>query len=46
MQNEKKKGKNLIGGITVEKDGTWKYNDKKEYHFDENNMLDWKILDF
>lgn len=42
---ESKKGKRLFGGIAVEKDGTWRYYDKKKYRFDENNMLDWKILD-
>ena len=46
MQAENKKGKNLIGGIIVESNETWRYNDKKEYHFDESDMSDWKILDF
>ena len=46
MQAENKKGKNIIGGIIVESNETWRYNDKKEYHFDENDMTDWKILDF
>jgi len=46
MQAENKKGKNLIGGIIVESNGTWRYNEKKQYHFDENNFSDWKILDF
>jgi type III restriction enzyme len=44
MQAENKKGKKLIGGIIVESNGTWWYNDKKQYHFDENNFSDWKIL--
>ena len=46
IQAENKKGKNLIGGIIVESNGTWRYNEKKQYHFDENNFSDWKILDF
>ena len=46
MQAENKKGKNIIVGIIVESNETWRYNDKKEYHFDENDMSDWKILDF
>jgi len=46
IQAENKKGKKLIGGIIVESNETWRYNDKKEYHFDENDMSDWKILDF
>jgi type III restriction enzyme len=46
IQNEMKNGKDFIGGIIVESNETWRYNDKKEYHFDENDMSDWKILDF
>tara|TARA_Y100000590_G_scaffold224638_1_gene254042 strand:+ start:5152 stop:7347 length:2196 start_codon:yes stop_codon:yes gene_type:complete len=46
MQSENKKGKNLIGGIAVEDNGIWRYNNKKEYHFDENDMSGWKTLDF
>ena len=46
MQAENKKGKKLIGGIVVDDNGTWRHNDKKEYHFDESDMSDWKILDF
>ena len=46
IQTENKKGKKLIGGIIVESNGTWRYNDKKKYHFDDNDLSDWKILDF
>ena len=46
MQAENKKGKKLIGGIVVDDNGTWRHNDKKEYHFDESDLSDWKILDF
>ena len=46
MQDEQKKGKNLIGGIIVESNNTWRYNDEKKFHFDENDLSDWKILDF
>lgn len=46
MQDENKKGKNLIGGIIVELNGVWKYNNNKEYYFDNKNLTDWKILDF
>lgn len=45
MKAENKKGKKLFGGLAVEKDGTWRYYDKKEYHFDENDMSDWMVLD-
>ena len=46
MQDEQKKGKNLIGGIIVESNSTWRYNDEKKFHFDENDLSNWKILDF
>ena len=46
LQDEQKKGKNLIGGIIVESNNTWRYNDEKKFHFDENDLSDWKILDF
>jgi type III restriction enzyme len=46
MQAEKKRGKKLIGGIIVESNGTWRYNDKKQYHYDPDDLSSWKILDF
>ncbi len=46
LQTENKKGKNLVGGIIVDSNGTWRYNDKKKYHYDKNNLSDWKILEF
>ena len=47
MQDENKNGKKLIGGIAVKSpNGTWKYNDKKEYDYDENNpTYGWKVID-
>ena len=46
IQDENKKGKKLIGGIAVKSSSTWKYNDKKEYDYDENNpTYGWKVID-
>ena len=41
---QNKKGKNLIGGIAVYVNGTWRYNDKEKYEYDPNDLSDWKIL--
>lgn len=35
----------LIGGIAVNFNGTWKYNDNEKYEYDSNNSSDWKILE-
>ena len=46
IQEETKKGKKIRGGIvTRRRDGTWIYNDNKEYHYDPNNLSDWKTLE-
>lgn len=45
LQKENKKGKKLIGGIIVEYNGTWKYNSKKEYHFDPDDSSSWEVLE-
>ena len=47
IQAENKNGKKLVGGIAVKSpNGTWKYNDKKEYDYDENNpTYGWKVID-
>ncbi len=46
MQSENEKGKNLFGGIIIEKDGSFWYNDQEVYQYDENRFteLGWKIL--
>lgn len=39
-------GKNLFGGVVIEKDGSFWYNDQEVYQYDENRLseLGWKIL--
>jgi len=38
------KGKSLWGGIVVHRDGSWRYNDKKVYEYNENDWSGWKYL--
>ena len=43
---ERMKGREIFGGITVDhKSNTFVYYNKKEYHYDENNMSDWTLID-
>lgn len=46
IKSENQKGKNLFGGIVIEKDGSFWYNDQEVYRYDENRLseLKWKIL--
>ena len=39
-----KTDKRLCGGIVINMNGTWRYNDNKEYQYDENDLSSWKIL--
>jgi len=44
IKENNKKGKSIIGGIVINKDGTWRYNDSNIYTYDENNLDGWKVL--
>lgn len=46
IKSENKNGKNLFGGIVIEKGGSFWYNDQEVYQYDENRLseLGWKIL--
>lgn len=44
IEEENKKGKKLFGGITINKNGTWRYNDNKNYDYDEKDLSEWKVL--
>lgn len=47
IEKENHKGKKLWGGITVSKDGSWRYNDSKKYEFNESKLgKEWKFLSF
>jgi type III restriction enzyme len=45
MQEENGKGKNIIGGIVVEKDESWRVNDNEEYSYNENDLSEWKFFE-
>jgi len=46
IKSENEKGKNLFGGIVIEKDGSFWYNYQEVYQYDENRLaeLGWEIL--
>ena len=41
---QNKKGRNLWGGIVINVNGNWRYNDNKVYTYDERNLTNWKFL--
>jgi len=46
IKEQNKKGKNLVGGIVIQIHGTWRINDNKKYIYNENNLSEWKVLEF
>jgi len=44
IKENNKKGKSIIGGIAINKGGTWRYNDNDKYTYDESNLERWKVL--
>jgi len=46
IKSENKKGKNLFGGIVIEKEGSFWYNDQEVYQYDEDRLAEigWNIL--
>ena len=45
IKKQKRKGKNLCGGIVIHVACTWRYNYQSEYKYDPNNLSEWKVLD-
>jgi type III restriction enzyme len=45
IKSQNKKGKNLWGGIVVNINGSWRYNDNEIYTYDATNMKGWKFLE-
>jgi hypothetical protein len=35
-----------VGGLVIQKDNIWRYNDNLEYVYNENNISNWKYLKF
>jgi len=46
IKEQRRKGKNIRGGIVVNVNGSWRLNDKEKYSYDEKNMQDWGFLQF
>jgi type III restriction enzyme len=44
IKEQNSKGKNLFGGIVINKDGSWRYNDSEIYEYDKTNLRSWKYL--
>lgn len=45
IKQQMKAGKKMWGGIVINVGGTWRYNDKDKYHYNPDNLSDWKVLD-
>jgi type III restriction enzyme len=46
IKKQNQKGKKLFGGIAIYVNGTWRYNDKEKYVYNENDLSSWKVLEF
>lgn len=46
INEENSKGMNLWGGLVIYENGTWRYNDEDKYHYNPNDLSNWKILTF
>lgn len=44
IEEENRRGRKMFGGIVINKNGIWRYNDNKIYNYDEKNLSDWKVL--
>lgn len=45
IKEQKKKGKNLRGGIVINVQGSWRCNDSKKYEYNPNDLSKWKFLE-
>lgn len=44
IKEENKKGKKLFGGIVIQKDRSWRYNDSETYEYNPKDLTKWKFL--
>ena len=44
INEQNARGKKLWGGIVIQKDGSWRLNDKEVYHYSEEDLSDWKFI--
>jgi type III restriction enzyme len=45
IKAQNKKGKELVGGIAIHENGTWRYNDNEKYEYNPNDLSSWKVLE-
>lgn len=45
ISKENLKGKNLFGGIVVQKEGSWRYQDGWRFEYNPNDLSGWEFLD-
>ncbi|NUM41636.1 MAG: DEAD/DEAH box helicase family protein [Leptospiraceae bacterium] len=45
IKEQNKKGKKLWGGIVINANGSWRYNDNEKYTYEETDLKDWKFLE-
>ena len=45
IKSGNKNGKKLWGGIAIEINGSWRYNDNEKYEYDPNDLSKWKMLE-
>jgi type III restriction enzyme len=45
IQEENEKGKNLIGGVVLERGESWRVNDNPEYLYNEDDLREWKFFE-
>ncbi|OHA47333.1 MAG: hypothetical protein A2541_02005 [Candidatus Taylorbacteria bacterium RIFOXYD2_FULL_36_9] len=46
IKKQNKSGHKLIGGIAINVNGTWRYNDNEKYKYNEDDLAEWKVLNF
>ncbi len=44
IKEENAKGKNLFGGIVIQKEHSWRVNENSVYHYDEKDLSGWRFL--
>ncbi len=45
IKKQNKRGKNLMGGIAIYVNGTWRYNDNEKYEYNASDLSSWEVLD-
>ena len=44
IKSENKKGKKIWGGIVIDVNSSWRYNDNEKYEYNPNDLSGWKLL--